>query len=137
MALEAVLLVELEPPVAFTCADGTGIEKGAILKIADPNTVSIAGTDNDKVIGIAAEEKIASDGRTSIGVYLRGIFKGTAGLAGVVAGDAIIIDSSTGDDNEIVIADDASENLLGMALETATDLQTFKFLLQPIARKIA
>ena len=131
MALEATLLVELEPPVSFTCANGTGIEKGAILKIADPNTVSVAGTDNDAVIGIAAEEKVASDGNTQIGVYLRGVFKGTCGAAGATAGDYLIIDSSTGDDNEIVTADATSANILGMALETATDLETFKFYLNP------
>ena len=131
MALEATLLYEQGLPLPFTCADGAGIEKGAILKIADPATVSVAGTDNDAVIGIAAEEKIASDGRVSIGVYTNGIFKGTAGAAGVTAGDWLIIDSSTGDDNEIVVADATSANILGMALETATDLQTFKFLLAP------
>ena len=130
MALETTLLYELETPVPFTCADGTGIEKGAILKIADPSTVSVAGTDNDAVIGIAAEEKVASDGRTKVGVYLRGIFIGTAGAAGVTAGDKLIIDSSTGDDNEIVVADATSAHIMGIALETATDLQTFQFLLQ-------
>jgi len=137
MALECTLLVELEPAVSFTCAEGTGIPKGSLLKIADPNTVSQCGGDNERVIGIAADEKIASDGNTQIAVWLRGIFKGTAGAAGTVAGDAIISDCATGDDNEMVIADDASENLIGMALETAGDLETFKFLLQPIARKIA
>ena len=131
MALETTLMVELEVPVTFTCADGTGIEKGAILKIADPGTVSVAGTDNDAVVGIAASEKIADDGNTTIGVYLRGIFKGTAGLAGVTAGDYLIVDSSTGDDNEIVVADATSAFILGQALETATDLQTFLFYLNP------
>jgi len=131
MALEATLVFETELPVPFTCADGTGIAKGAILKIADPMTVSVAGTDNDRVIGIAAEEKIASDGKTTIGVYMGGIFKGTAGAAGVTAGDYLIIDSSTGDDNEIVVADATSAYILGMALETATDLQTFFFKLIP------
>jgi len=131
MALETTLLYELEPPVPFTCADGTGITKGAILKIADPSTVSVAGTDNDRVIGIAAEEKVASDGRTKIAVFLRGIFIGTAGAAGTTAGDYVIIDSSTGDDNEIVVADATSNFILGMALETATDLQTFRFILAP------
>ena len=131
MALEATMSVEIELPVSFVCAEATGIAKGAILKIADPNTVSVAGTDNDRVIGIAAEEKIASDGRTSLGVYLRGIFIGTAGTAGVIAGDYIIIDSTTGDDNEMVVADATSAFILGMALETATNLQTFKFYLNP------
>ena len=131
MALELTLLVELEPPVSFPCANGTGIAKGSLLKIADPNTVSQSGGDNDKIIGVAAEEKIASDGKTQIAVYLRGIFKATAGLAGVTAGDWLIADSATGDDNEIVVADATSATTLGMALETATDLQTFKLLLSP------
>ena len=131
MALEVVMVRELELPIPFTVADGTGINKGAILKIADPNTVSVAGTDNDPVIGVAAEEKIASDGKVKLGVYLRGVFKGTCGAAGVTAGDYIIIDSSTGDDNEIVVADATSATVLGMALETATDLQTFLFYLNP------
>lgn len=131
MALELTLLTELEPPVSFTCANGTGIEKGSLLKITDPNTVVQSGGDNDAVIGIAAEEKIANDGNTQIAVYLRGIFKGTAGAAGVTAGDGVISDSATGDDNELVTADASSQNILGIALETATDLQTFKLYVNP------
>jgi hypothetical protein len=137
MALECTLLVETAPPVSFTCANGTGIAKGSLLKIADPDTVSQAGTDNDPVIGIAAEEKIASDGNTQIAVWLEGKFKGTAGAAGVTAGQAIICDSSTGDDNEMVNADVNSEHIIGRALETATDLQTFKFLLKPFSVNLA
>jgi len=137
VALEATLLVELEPAVGFTVADGAGIEKGSFLKIADPNTVSQAGADNDAVVGIAAEEKIASDGKTTIGVYLRGIFKGTIGAGGCTAGDALICDSGTGDDNEMATADVNSEQIIGRALETGTDLQTIKFLLQPLVVNLA
>ena len=75
MANEAVLVYELEPPVPFTCADGAGIEKGCLLKLSDPFTVAATSADNDTFIGIAAEEKIANDGKVKIGVYLRGIFK--------------------------------------------------------------
>lgn len=75
MANEAVLVFELERPVPFTCSDGTGIEKGTLLKLTDPFTVAATSADNDTFIGIAAEEKIASDGKTKIGVYLRGVFK--------------------------------------------------------------
>ncbi len=137
MALECTLLVETSVPISFTCANATGIEKGSLLKIADPNTVSQAGTDNDPVIGIAAEEKIANDGNTQIAVWTSGIFKGTAGAAGVTAGQAIICDSSTGDDNEMVNADVNSEHIIGRALETATDLQTFKFILAPFSVNLA
>ena len=131
MALEATLLVELEPPVSFTCADATAIPKGTFLKVADLNTVSIAGTNDDPVVGIAAETKIALDGNTQIGVYLRGIFKATCGAAGCTAGNWLSMDSSTGDDNEIATIGAAEKNSVGMALETAVDLETFKFLLSP------
>lgn len=137
MALETTLMVELEPPVAFTCADGTGIEKGALLTLSDPMTVATTTGDTDAVIGIAAEEKIASDGKTTIAVYLRGIFKGYAGAAGVTAGQAIITDTATGAANELVNADVNSEHIVGRALETAIDTQSFLFYLNPFSVNLA
>ena len=80
---------------------------------------------------------IASDGKTSIGVYLRGVFKGFAGAAGVTAGLAIISDTATGAANELVVADVNSEAIVGMAYETATDTQSFKFLLNPFNVNLA
>jgi hypothetical protein len=132
MALECTLHTELELPVPFTVADGAGIEKGSVMEISDPNTVAVTNGDNDKIIGVAAEEKIASDGKTKLGVYMRGIFRGYAGLAGVTVGRAIISDTATGAANELVVADANSEGIIGTALETATDGQTFLFLLNPI-----
>jgi hypothetical protein len=137
MADETTLVFETSKPIPFTCADGTGIEKGAVLKITDPFTVAITAGDNDPVIGIAAEEKIANDGKVKIGVYMSGIFRGTAGLAGVTVGKGIITDTATGSANELVVADVNSENSLGMALETATDRETFLFQLNPIALELA
>jgi len=132
MALETTLMYETAPPIPFTCADGTGIEKGAILVLTDPMTAATTTGDTDACAGIAAEEKIASDGKTKIAVYREGIFKGYAGLAGVTAGKAIITDTATGAANELVDADAGSVNIVGMALETATDGQTFMFELKPI-----
>lgn len=137
MANECVLMVETELPVAFTCADGAGIEKGAILMLSDPATVATTTGDTDVVAGIAAEEKIASDGKTTIPVYRRGIFKGIAGAAGCTVGDALITDTATGAANDIVSADVNSENILGRALETATDTQTFLFELNPFTINVA
>ena len=137
MALECTLHTELELPVPFTVADGAGIEKGSVMEISDPNTVAVTNGDDDKIIGIAAEEKIASDGKTKLGVYMRGIFRGYAGAAGVTVGRAIISDTATGAANELVIADANSEGIIGTALETATDGQTFLFLLNPINPRLA
>ena len=137
MALELTLIVETEPPIMFTCANGTGIAKGTLLTMSDPMTAAACTTDTAVIAGVAAEEKIASDGKTKIAVWRRGIFKGTAGAAGVAVGDGLISDCNTGDPNEIVKADVNSENLLGTALETATDLQTFLLELNPRGLNLA
>ena len=137
MANETTLVYETAQPIPLTCADGTGIEKGAILKLTDPATVATTTGDTNAVIGIAAEEKIANDGKTKIAVYTEGIFRGTAGIAGVVAGAAIITDTTTSGVNKIVLADVNSEKILGMALETASSGETFLFKLAPFGINLA
>ena len=137
MAGECTLLYELEVPIPFTCDNATGIEKGALLILTDPYTVATTTGDTDEIIGIAAEEKIALDGKTTIPVYLRGVFIGLAGAAGVIAGMAIISDTGTGAANDLVIADTNSEHLVGMALETASSDETFRFLLNPLGIQLA
>jgi len=131
MANETTLIFETEPPIPMTCADGTGIEKGAILKMTDLMTASLADGDGDIVAGIAAEEKIASDGKTKIGVYRGGIFKGFAGTGGVTVGLAIDTDASTSDSNELANAPVTTGNYVGMAFETATSAESFLFELRP------
>lgn len=123
MANEAVLIVELEPPVAMTCADGATIEKGTVLALTDPLTVAASTADNDIFGGIAAEEKIASDGKTKIGVYLRGIFKmvcsstaSTVGKHQVIKGANTIGDYTTNDAELGYV--------IGSALETGASTET-------------
>lgn len=137
MALEAVLIHETEVAVPMTVADGTGIEKGAILKLTDPNTAATTTGDTDACAGIAKTEKIASDGKTKLAVFKRGIFKGFAGAAGVTAGCGIITDSNTGAANELVNADVNSENIVGRALGTAADTESFLFELNPMGLNLA
>jgi len=131
MALEAELYYELELPVPMTCADGTGIEKGALLELNDDATVTTTNADSDKIVGIAANEKIASDGVVKIGVYLRGVFIGYAGTDGVTVGRAIRMDS-TAAANEFSVASANEEGIVGTAWATAADGERFKFLLNPI-----
>jgi hypothetical protein len=124
MANEAVLVFELEKPVPFTCSDGAGIEKGCLLKLTDPFTVAASSADNDTFIGIAAEEKIASDGKVKIGVYLRGIFKLVvdAGDTTTVAQDCVLRAA-----NAIGLydtLDDEKGLVVGQALETGAAGET-------------
>lgn len=137
MALESTLVFETSVPIPFTCADGVAIPKGSLLELSDPMTVAITNGDNDAIIGVAAEEKVANDGKTSISVYTSGIFKGYAGAAGVTAGQSIISDTGTGAANELVNSDVNSENIVGRALETATDGQTFLYMLSPFNVNLA
>ena len=60
MALEWTLLVELEPAVGFTVADGAGIEKGSLLELNDPMTVTVNNGNIDRIIGVAAEPWLKS-----------------------------------------------------------------------------
>lgn len=119
----AILAVELESPVMFTCADGVAIPKGTILKLSDPMTVAASSADNDVFAGIAAEEKIASDGKTKIAVYLRGIFICESNGTTTVGKNQVIkalneLADSTAADNDLGY-------VVGKALETAADGETF------------
>lgn len=132
MASEATLIYELEPPIPFTVADGTGIEKGALLKLTDPMTAILTSASDDVVAGIAAEEKIADDGKTKLGVYRRGIFKVEAN-GNITAGDMVKSDASNAVNTVITVAAAANttENIVGIALEDAGDGETFLLELGP------
>jgi len=134
MTNEATLIVETEPPINFTCDNSTGIEKGTILKLSDPMTAAASDGDNDLVAGIAAEEKIESDGKTKIAVYRGGIFKVTAS-GSVAVGDPLGTDGAA---NNYVASNIADANLsgakqIGIALEAASDDETFLMELRPNA----
>lgn len=135
MANEATLIVETSVPVNMTVANATGIEKGAILKLTDPNTAIITSAMNDPVAGIAAVEKIASDGVTSLAVYQRGRFKVT--LSGsCTAGDSLMTDATA---NKVVAITAqlrnlaSGSNVIGRALETGATGETILMELNPVS----
>ena len=130
MANEALLRVRLGDPIDFTVADGTGIEKGAICKMTDPRTAVLSDGDADIVAGICAREKIASDGRTQSAMFRSGIFDVVAS-GSVTVGDAVVTASSTGGSNQVSTAALNAENILGTALETATNGKVFQVELNP------
>jgi len=121
MTNEATLNVETEVPIDMTCADGTGIEKGAILKLTDPLTCALADGDEDYVAGIASQEKIANDGVTSLAVYRKGIFSIKAS-GSITAGQAVSTAASTYGSNYVGVATSGSigSKTLGIALETTS-----------------
>ena len=117
MANEATLVVETALPINFTCADGTGIEKGTLLKLSDPMTVAAHSGDEDVFGGVAAVEKIAKDVVTKIAEYRDGIFRITTAGA-ITAGQSVALSATA---NKIKAADATCTGgkIVGIALETA------------------
>jgi hypothetical protein len=137
MALETTLVYSDGVPIPFTCAEADDMTKGSILLLTDPMTAAVTTGDTDEIAGILALDKVGGDGVTKCAVHRKGIFRGYAGAAGVTAGEAIITDTATGAANELVDADVNSEQIVGIALETATDGETFLFELKPMAVDLA
>lgn len=117
----------------MTVADGTGIEKGAVLIGSDPNTAATHTGAVATVVGIAAYEKIASNGQTSLGVYRRGRFKGKASGT-ITFGDPLVTDSYVNhlkSARGLTAFDLSGTRIIGYALETAATGETFLYELQP------
>lgn len=120
MANEAVIIELLGNggnPVRFTVADGTGIAKGTLMKLTDPRTAVASSADNDPFCGIAASEKVANDGQTSLACYTYGIFDLKATAAAIPVGNYV----NLGGANLISASLEADMVLgtVGLALETA------------------
>lgn len=126
MANEAIIVELLGnggDPVEYTVADGTGIAKGTVMKISsDPRTIAAATADGDLIVGIAASEKVANDGSTTLAVYTNGIFDltCTASTGSAVLGEPVKITGA----NTVAPADDATiqhaEEVVGYSLETGS-----------------
>ena len=136
MANEAVLMIETELPISMTCDNATGIEKGTICKITDPFTAVKADGTDDLIAGIAAGEKIASNGDTEIEIYRGGFFKVV--ISGrITVGDQVGVDGNSLADN-LVISNRATaalsgSKILGIAMETGADGETILIELRPHA----
>jgi len=134
MTNEAVLKVETHLPINFTCSTLATIEKGAILKMADPMTASLSSSANQIVAGIAQSEKLGADTtQDSIAVYRGGIFRVTcSGSVGV--GDPVTTGATA---NYVVTATADDENILGIMLEAGTEGQTKLMELRPTTMQLA
>lgn len=126
MANEWTLVTRVGVPSGYVCANATGIEKGAVLKLSGNNTAALANGADDIIVGICASEKIASNGITQVSVYDIGCngsrFKATLSGNGT-RGDNLGVSSTT---NMVAIANNAlsGNRVIATLLETATTGQT-------------
>jgi hypothetical protein len=126
MANEAVLILQTGIPVPMTCADGTSITKGAILKLSDPNTVALSDGASDLIGGIAGADKIANDGVIKIPVFRAQGSRFKVMISGSAAvGDPLTTDAAPNNLKLYVQgAAFSGSRIIGTILETATTGET-------------
>lgn len=121
MANEASIVYEIENPVPFIVADAAGIEKGALCRLSGSSmTAATMTATNQAVAGIAATEKIANSGVTTLGIFRRGIAR--VYLSGsCTIGDALVFGTEVNYVKKQPNYNTLSgANQIGVALETGT-----------------
>ena len=104
-------------PIRYTVADNVAVSAGSLMITLDPKTIikSEAGTAGQALAptffaGIAASDKEASDGATTLAVFTKGIFDlNYGGGSAISAGQLVTISGA----NTIVLAEDATTPNLG------------------------
>ena len=137
MADEHELMIETHTPISFTKSTSEAMEKGSCQKMTDGMVATAAVGDGDIPAGIVHTEVTAAEGSPSVSIYRGGIFRGTAGVAGVTVGEAIQLDASTSAQNRLVDADVNSEQIWGISFETAASGVRFIYELMPRAVDLA
>jgi len=134
MANEHVLMTLKTFPVSMTCADATGIEKGSLLKMTDPNTAIIHSAENDPICGIAYTEYVANTGGKVLVLSGPGDeLKATA--SGSITVHDPLMAADAGFPNYLYSVKGVAASLLsggtivGYAKETCTTGETFKYVL--------
>ena len=133
MADEHELVVETHIPINFTKATGDAFEQGQILKMTNNMTAALAAADVDICAGVVHTEVTAAEASASVSIYRGGIFRATAGVAGVTVGEAIRLDASTSPPNRLVDAEVNDEQIVGTCLQTAGSGNRFIYKLMPRA----
>lgn len=130
MANEAVLKLRTHNPIDFTILDTNSAEKGQVMALFDPRLVSGAAlmARDTQIAGIAAREKVASDGRTQLAIFRDGIFDMVTSGAAITKGNPLGAVTSGTDINKVFIADATASgaNIIGTALEDAAAGETIE-----------
>ncbi len=137
MADEHELLVETHIPINFSKSTSEAVEQGAALRMTDGMVATIATGDGDIGAGVVHTEVTAAEASGSVSIYRGGIFRATAGVAGVTFGEAIQLDASTSAPNRLVDADAGSEQIWGTCFQTAAAGNRFVYELMPRAVDLA
>jgi len=117
--------------IDYTIADASTAEKGTIMMLKDPRTCSGANVAAQVLAGIAASEKVLSDGQVNLGCYTYGIFDMVASGA-VTVGNSVMSAADANYPNTVceTTATTSGAAILGYALEEAADTEVFEVLVK-------
>ncbi len=132
MANEAIIIELFDGgrPIRYTVTNATAVPKGTIMKLTDPRSMAACDSSAVPIAGIAAAEKVASDGATSLAVYTDGIFglKCVAGSGSAVLGEFVRFGTANAvANNEITVSetlDIETGKAIGRALEEGSAGET-------------
>ena len=113
------------------------MEQGAAMKMTNPMTATVPTGDGDIPAGVVHTEVTAAEGSPTVSIYRGGIFRATAGVAGVTLGEGIQLDASASPVNRLVDLDVNSEQIFGTCLQTAASGVRFLYELNPRAIDVA
>ena len=112
--------------IPYVVANASAIAKGDFLELADNRVVTAhAGNVDTPIVGIAAHEKVANDGHTTITAITNCVFKATV-LAGGSAtiGDEVSMGNASGEINLAATLDGEKGWAIGRAEQTAAAGET-------------
>ena len=111
--------------IPYLVADASTIAKGDVLELED-NGIVIAQTNADTpVVGIAAHEKVANDGNTSITAITNCVAKMTiVGGGSATFGDTVSMDATNNEINLATSLDDEKGWSIGWAMDTGSAGET-------------
>ena len=137
MADEHELIIETHIPIPFTKSTSEAMEQGAAMKMTNNMTATVPTGDGDIPAGVVHTEVTAAEGSPTVSIYRGGIFRATAGVAGVTLGEGIQLDASASPVNRLVDLDVNSEQIFGTCLQTAASGVRFLYELNPRAIDVA
>jgi hypothetical protein len=107
----------------FTVADGAGIEMLTLCKLSDPRTAA-ASSAADVFAGIAATEKVASNGKTNLGLFTKGTFVLTAAPGAAITAGMLVSLSGANLIKQATEAEVITGAAFGKALESIASSTT-------------
>ena len=111
--------------IPYVVADASAIAKGDFLELADNRIVTAhAGNVDTPIVGIAAFEKVALDGHTSMTAITNCVFKSLVDGAGCTIGDEVSMGSTAGEVELATTLDGEKGWAIGRAEQTAAAAET-------------